>query len=108
MTIENENFFDFFGITADQVRTIYAESGKLFYAPAIHVPIPKLGIPESVIKSLGIKVITEKSQKAIWVDIFLWTSIVALIVTILYVIWEFTKPEPVLQHQKKDDVEENG
>jgi hypothetical protein len=108
MTVENENFFDFFGITADQVRTLYAESGKLFYAPAIHVPVPKLGIPESGLKPMGITVVTERNQKAIWADIFLWTSIVALIVTIVYVVWELTKPEPVLQLQKKVDVEENG
>ena len=108
MTVENANFFDFFGITEDQVRTLYAKGGKIFYAPHIHVPIPKRAIPESGLKSMGITVVTEKSQKAIWVDIFLWTSIGALIVTIVYVIWELTKPEPVLQLQKNDDVEEEN
>jgi hypothetical protein len=108
MTVENENFFDFFGIAEEQFRRLYAKGGKILYAPEIHVPVPKKGIPEDGLKAIGLTVVTEKNQNSLWVDIFLWISIIALIVTIVYVIWELTKPEPVLEIQNQDDVEENA
>jgi len=108
MTVENENFFDFFGIPEEQFRTLYAKGGKILYAPEIHVPVPKKGIPESGLKAMGLTVVTEKNQNSLWLDIFLWISIVALIVTIVYVIWKLTEPEPALEHQKTDEIEGNA
>lgn len=107
MTVENENFFDFFGITEDQVRTLYAQSGKLIYLPQIHVPVPPKRIPEAGIKSMGITVVTNKDQTPLWVDIFFWLSIVALIVTIIYIIWQLSKPETDNENHQKDDKEED-
>lgn len=107
MTVENENFFDFFGIPEEQVRSLYAKGGKILYAPEIHVPVPKKGIPEGGLKAMGMTVVTEKTQDTIWLDICLWISIISLIVSVVYLIWKLTEPEPV-EHQKTDDVEENA
>jgi hypothetical protein len=108
MTVENENFFDFFGIAEEQFRRLYAKGGKILYAPEIHVPVPKNGIPESGLKAMGLTVVTEKNQNSVWLDICLWISIVVLIVTIVYVIWKLTEPDPILEIQKEDSVEENA
>jgi hypothetical protein len=108
MTVENENFFDFFGIAEEQFRRLYAKGGKILYAPEIHVPVPKKGIPESGLKAIGLTVVTEKNQNSIWLDIIFWISIIAFIVTVVYVIWDLTKPDPILEIQKEDDVEENA
>jgi hypothetical protein len=108
MTVENENFFDFFGISEEQFRRLYAKGGKILYAPEIHLPVPKKGIPESGLKAIGLTVVTEKNQNSIWLDIIFWISIIAFIVVVVYVIWELSKPEPVLEIQNQDDVEENA
>lgn len=108
MIVENENFFDFFGIAEEQVRSLYAKGGKILYAPTIHVPIPKKGIPENGLKAMGMTIVTEKKQNQIWADIFLWISIVALIASIIYLIWKLTEPEPTLKHQKEENMEENA
>lgn len=108
MTVENENFFDFFGIPEEQFRTLYAKGGKILYAPEIHVRVPRKEIPEGGLKAMGMTVVTEKKRDSIWLDICLWISIIALIISVIYLIWKLTEPEPALEHQKTDDVEENA
>ncbi len=108
MTVENENFFDFFGITEEQVRTLYAKSGKILYAPEIHVPVPKKNIPEGGLKAMGMTVVTQNNRSSVWLDICFLISIIALIFSVIYLIWKLTEPEPALEQQKTDDIEENA
>ena len=98
MIVENENFFDFFGIAEEAIRSLYAKTGKILYTPEMYLPIPKKTVPEIGLSGMGTEVITASKGSDKWVDIVLWISIIVLVIVIIYAIWDLTKPEPIIQN----------
>lgn len=84
----NQTFFDFFGITDDQMRNMYSSVGKIVYLPELcsgdSPPIPPIKqppFPPEGINGMGISIVTNKSGK--------WTTfeVVSLIIVILLLLW---------------------
>jgi hypothetical protein len=101
MDIYNENFFDFFGIPEEAVRSLYAQSGKLLYMVQQHHPAPKMEIPVEGIHAIGAKVRTISPKDEKWVNYILCIVIIIAIIVIGYLIWQELKPEPMVI--KKDE-----
>ncbi|MES2514731.1 MAG: hypothetical protein V4580_11330 [Bacteroidota bacterium] len=104
--VHNENFFDFFGIIEDEIRTLYSNSGKFATLTDLYVPAPKMQIPADGIQAIGTKVIMAEKGNDKIVNIFFYISLIILAITIIWLIWEFTKPEPIIQKPVAEDHED--
>ncbi|MDF2449454.1 MAG: hypothetical protein K0R26_1958 [Bacteroidota bacterium] len=94
MNIENENFFDFFGLNDEELRSLYAISGEILQTAEIHVPIPKAPVPENGLNAMGTEVITFDKRNEDWIDIILIVAIIVLVGLIVWRVYIWYNKEP--------------